>query len=405
VTWRDGVHLAGTPIWCDARRRRDVCFLSSADRVGRTGHGQLIGTAITLALVDASGPGGHLAVPLRQRFTLGTVRLELIPSGRGFGAAALHADVAGKTVLYAGAVRTSAGGVGDAAELRTCDAVVVAAPYGEPRHQFPPLAAAIAAAIDWTRAQLAAGRRPVLVVDSVLDGLEVASRLAAEAIPTAGGRALREAAHRIAELVPPPQIIDGDVAIGRSIPRGALPHAPPARPSPPPTSLRSIPGAAPPGSLRSNPRGALAPAPPEPAAGADLLAPSHLAVGSQTFPRLALDATSGVPSIVPPGRDLRAIIWLAADRAQLARTLGDRPAATALVSARAIEGSAGCDAAFAWASAADRAQLLTWIEATGARDVFVTGACAEAIVAALGARARVIGPPHQMPLFPREATS
>jgi hypothetical protein len=394
VTWRDGVHLTGTPIWCDARRRRDVCFLSSADRVGRTGHGQLIGTAITLALVDASGPGGHLAVPLRQRFTLGTVRLELIPSGRGFGAAALHADVAGKTVLYAGAVRTTAGGVGDAAELRTCDAVVVAAPYGEPRHQFPPLAAAIAAAIDWTRAQLAGGRRPVLVVDSVLDGLEVASRLAAEAIPIAGGRALREAAHRIAELVPPPQLVDGDVAIGRSIPRGALLPAPPAKPSPLPSSLRSV------------PRGALPPAPPaEPSAGADLLAPSHLAVGSQTFPRLALDATSGVPPITPLGRDLRAIVWLDADRAQLGKALGDRPAATALVSARAIEGAAGCDAAFAWASAADRAQLLAWIEATGARDVFVTGACADAIVAALGARARVIGPPHQMPLFPREATS
>src|SRR5215468_2521820 len=279
VTWRDGVHLTGTPIWCDARRRRDVCFLSSADRIGRTGHGQLIGTAITLALVDASGPG-HLAVPLRQRFTLGTVRLELIPSGRGFGAAALHADVAGKTVLYAGAVRTSTGGVGDAAELRTCDAVVVAAPYGEPRHQFPPLATAIAAAIDWTRAQLAAGRRPVLVVDSVLDGLEVASRLAAEAIAIAGGRALREAAHRIAELVPPPQLVDDEVAIGRSIgPRAIAPKP------------------------RQAPRA-------EPSAGADLLTPSHLAVGSQTFPRLALDATSGVPLIAPPGRDPRAIVWL-----------------------------------------------------------------------------------------------
>ena len=53
VTWRDGVHLTGTPIWCDARRRRDVCFVSSADRVGRTGHGQLIGTPITLALLGA----------------------------------------------------------------------------------------------------------------------------------------------------------------------------------------------------------------------------------------------------------------------------------------------------------------------------------------------------------------
>lgn len=377
MTWRDGVHLTGTPIWCDARRRRDVCFLSSADRVGRTGHGQLIGTAITLALADASGPG-HLAVPLRQRFTLGTVRLELIPSGRGFGAAALHADVAGKTVLYAGTVRTSAGGVGDAAELRACDAVVVAAPYGEPHHRFPPLAGAIAAAIDWTRAQLAAGRRPVLVVDSVLDGLEVASRLAAEAIAIAGGRALREASHRIAELVPPPQLIDGEVAIGRSIPRG----------TPLPRQLSRA----------------------EPSPGADPVAPppsglAGLAAGSQTFPRPPFDATSGIPPIAPPGRDPRALIWLAADRAQLGKALGDRPAATALVSARAIEGAAGCDTAFAWASAADRAQLLAWIEATGARDVFVTGTCADAIVAALGARARVIGPPHQMPLFPREATS
>jgi hypothetical protein len=379
VTWRDGVHLTGTPIWCDARRRRDVCFLSSADRVGRAGHGQLIGTAITLALLDAAG-AGNLAVPLRQRFTLGTVRLELIPSGRGFGAAALHADVAGKTVLYAGAVRTTAGGAGDAAELRSCDAVVVAAPYGQPHHRFPPLATAIEQTVEWARAQLAARRWPVLWVDSVLDGLEVASLLAAHDLPLAGGRALREAGQRIADLVPPPQLVDGAIAIGRTVgPRAAgRDSRPPARVTVPAPDLS---------------RG-------------DLQAPSDLALGSQTFRRPpAFEATSGIPAIAAPGREPRAIIWLDADRASLARTLGDRPIATALVSARAIDGATGNDAAFAWASAADRTQLLGWIEATGAREVFVTGACAEPIVAAIGARARVIGPPHQMTLFPREATS
>jgi len=345
VTWRDGVHLTGTPIWCDARRRRDVCFLSSADRVGRTGHGQLIGTPITLALLD-SRPGarnmGHLAVPLRQRFTLGTLRLELIPSGRGFGAAALHVDIAGKTVLYAGVVRTGDGGVGDAAELRTCDAVVVAAPYGEPHHRFPPLPAAIDATIEWTRAQLASGRRPVLYVDSLLDGLEVASRLAAAGLPIAGPRALREAGQRIADLVPSPQIIGETVAIGRTI---------------------------------------------------------------ATRPPIAPDPGSGIPAIPAPGREPRAIVWLDADHAGLARGLGDRPFATALVSARAIAGTAGCDAGFAWAAAADHSQLLGWIEATSAREVFVTGACAEAIATAIGGRARVVGPPHQMLLFPHEAVS
>ena len=79
------MHLTGTPIWCDARRRRDVCFVSSSERVGRAGHGQLIATPITLALLGAEV--GHLAVPVHRPFTLGTTRLSLIPSGRGLGAA------------------------------------------------------------------------------------------------------------------------------------------------------------------------------------------------------------------------------------------------------------------------------------------------------------------------------
>jgi hypothetical protein len=359
VTWRDGVYLTGTPIWCDARRRRDVCFLSSADRVTRTGHGQLIGTQLTLALIGAR-EGGHLAVPLRQRFTLGTVRLELIPSGRGFGAAALHADIAGRTVLYAGAVRPSAGGVGDPAELRSCDAVVVAAPYGQPSDQFPALADVVAATSAWTYDQLAAGRRPVLFVDSILDGLEVASRLAADGIPIAGGRALREAALRIAGLVPPAQVEGDAVTIGGTLP------------------LRT----------GRTPRGS---APIKPARKALPLAK----------PITAPD--SGVPAIAPPGREPRAIVWLDADHPGLVRTLGDRTFVSALVSARARAGAAGYAIGFAWAAAADRAQLLAWIEATGARDIYVTGACAEAVVAALGPRARMIGPPQQMPLFPHEA--
>ncbi|MCW5809196.1 MAG: hypothetical protein KIT31_42975, partial [Deltaproteobacteria bacterium] len=113
MTWRDGVHLTGTAIWCDSRRRRDICFVSSADRVGRTGHGQLIGTPATLALIDADGTG-HLGVPVHRPFTLGTLRLQLIPSGRGLGAAALHVAPLGEDggehgVLYAGAIRSARG--------------------------------------------------------------------------------------------------------------------------------------------------------------------------------------------------------------------------------------------------------------------------------------------------------
>lgn len=307
VTWRDGVHVTGTPIWCDARRRRDLCFVSSADRVGRTGHGQLIATPLTLALLAARGDG-HLAVPLRQRFTLGTLRLELIPSGRGLGAAALHVDLAGRTVLYAGAVRTVSGGAGEPGEVRSCDALVVSAPFGEPHHAFPPLDDVVAQTAAWARSQLAADRRPVLLVDSVLDGLEVALRLAAHGLPLAASRALREAAARA----------------------GAL---------------------------------------------------------------------TALPAMGAPGKEPRAVLGLVTERAALDKALADRARATGLVSGRALDAPAGYDVALPWSTAADRRQLLAWIEAAGARHVFVTGASADAIAAALGARARVLGPPRQMALF------
>lgn len=263
--------------------------------MGRAGHGQLIGTSITLAMLGAHG-GGHLAVPLRRRFTLGTLRLELIASGRTLGAAALHVDAGGRGALYAGAIRP-----GDA-DVRACDAVVVAAPYGEAHHRFRPLADVNAEIIAWARTNLS--RRPVLAVDTALDGLELATSLAAAGLAVAGSRAIRDAALRI----------------------GAL----------------------------------------------------------HTLPPIRAGTTTREPTVT----------------IQLER--GTTP--SALVSGRAIDGHAGFDAGFAWPHAADRKQLLAWIESTGAREIYVTGACAEPIVAAIGRRAKTLGPPQQMTLFPREAS-
>ena len=91
-------------------------------------------------------------------------------------------------------------------------------------------------------------------------------------------------------------------------------------------------------------------------------------------------------------------IPLFGDRPSAVDRVGNRPV-TALVSGRAIDGTDGCDAGFAWAGAAGHADLVAWIEATRARDVYVTGRYAEAIALAIGPRARVLGPPKQMNLF------
>lgn len=294
VTWRDGVHITGTAIWCDARRRRDVCFASSADRVGAAGHGQLIATPTTIALAGASPDAGHLAAPPRRPFTLGTLRLELIASGRSAGAAALHVDARGRTVLYAAELRTRDPAPGEvAAEVRACDALVVAAPFGAPHHEFPPRADVIARVVAWVHAERAQQRVPALVVDTPLDGVEVAALLAAAGLAIAGSKAIRDVA-------------------------------------------------------------------------AQLDAPLASAARADAIVRL-----------------------------EHARV---RAAPAALVSGRALDPHPYA-AGFAWPFAAGRTELLAWIAQTRARTIFVTGACAEPIAAALGPNARSLGPPRQMTLF------
>jgi hypothetical protein len=192
VSWRDGVHVLGTQVWCDARRARAVCFVSSADRTGRAGHGQLIATAQTLALLGAHADS-HLSAPMGRPFTLGTVRLELLRSGWCVGAAALLVD-AGHRVLYAGAVAPDGTGLGGAAELRPCDTLVVAAPYGAAHHTFPGTAADV---VDFATRTITGGAVPVVLVTTALKGLEVVAALNAATIASSGHRAVVEAARRL----------------------------------------------------------------------------------------------------------------------------------------------------------------------------------------------------------------
>jgi len=248
---------------------------------------------MTLALIGAQ-QGGHLAVPVHRPFTLGTLRLELIPSGRGLGSAALHVDLGTRTVLYAGAIRTV--NPQEAAQVRASDAVVVAAPVGEKRHRFEPLGVVAGRLLEWLQAQ--AGKTAVLVVDNVLDAIELAQHLIAAKLEVAGTRTLRDAA----------AVID--------LPVRALAREP------------------------------------------------HVVI------RVEGDRVKAPANVV-----------------------------TALVSPRALDAQPGFDQMFAWPFVAGHAELLAWIEQTRAKDVFVTGACAEAVANQLGPRARVLGPPQQMALF------
>ena len=181
VVWRGGVHMSGTPIWCDARRARELCFVSRADRIPASQHGQIIATAETLALLARQGrrpdAASVLAVPPGRPFSLGTLRLELFRSGTAVGAASLSVDLRDRRVVYAGSVNPAGGGLGGAADQRSCTVLVVDAHYGDPRFRFPPVDQAVEEAAALCRRVCGAGGALVLLVTSALKGLDVAHRL------------------------------------------------------------------------------------------------------------------------------------------------------------------------------------------------------------------------------------
>ena len=132
VEWRGGVHLTDTPLWCDALRARDACFVSSARVPGTRRHKQIIATETTLRLLPKSN-AATLSVPFGHPFSLGDLRLELFPSGATLGAASLMVTKGDVRIVYAGAVRPAH----ESSELRRCDVLVVDATFGHPRFRFP----------------------------------------------------------------------------------------------------------------------------------------------------------------------------------------------------------------------------------------------------------------------------
>lgn len=211
MSWTGGVHVEGTPIWCDAQHARDVGFASHAGVPGAHRHRQLICTAETLALIEAAQRRKIRAVltpPLSRPFSLGDVRVELCPTGYRPGAAACLVEAQGRRVFYLGSVAAGVGSATFLGQLRPCDVLVVDGRYAAARFRFPQAIEAAAALDALVHEALAAGAAPVLLVEPATTAFAVAAHLGAGATGATGAAgaaaltALTVVAHRsiVAEL-------------------------------------------------------------------------------------------------------------------------------------------------------------------------------------------------------------
>lgn len=198
MRWRDGVHVTGTMLWFDAQRSRDLCVVSSVDRLRRVvAHGQMIATRETLALLGRQ-QAGDLMPPLRRAFTIGNTRMELVPSGYCLGSAAIFVEAPrAQRVLCAGPVSPRGAGLAEPAELRRCDVLVLDIPYAERWHKFPSAIDAAAAVADWALA-CATRAVPVVYVGHLGKGIDAVHLLQSVGLAVRVHPALAAALSRLA---------------------------------------------------------------------------------------------------------------------------------------------------------------------------------------------------------------
>ncbi len=191
----EGLRIANTPVWCDARVPRSVGFMSRALGGPWPGHRTLLATPETLALQGTQAPPGRvLPCPVFRPFRLGPLTLELLPAGGQLGAAQLRVEHDGGATVYASRVRMGTSPLSLAARVRRCERLVLACPRPGPEAIWPSEAEMHGSLIERVQRALVEGRAPLLLAEPLGVAPELLVVLERAGIPTRCHRRLASVA-------------------------------------------------------------------------------------------------------------------------------------------------------------------------------------------------------------------
>lgn len=167
IEYDKGIHLKGTDLWFDSRKKTKLSFISSAsvDRFGAPE--KIISTPQTVKLIEKRiKKSVVLACPYHRPFTLGNLQVELIPSGHMPGASQIVVNNGSKSIIYAGDLCLRQPLTSMSAHVKRCQILVLKCTYGIPKYNFPPSGQVIESLVDFIDASLSSGSSPVLLAEN-----------------------------------------------------------------------------------------------------------------------------------------------------------------------------------------------------------------------------------------------
>ena len=135
----DGLHLDGTILWLDAKKSGDLSFLSSCmPNIDQKGP-KLIATEITLKMLSGKNQKPKALVCQYNRpFSIGKLKMELLPSGAALGGASLYVETGqNSNFLYAPQLLGQKNSTARQMQLKEAETLILRADHPDPTAALP----------------------------------------------------------------------------------------------------------------------------------------------------------------------------------------------------------------------------------------------------------------------------
>ena len=168
IEYKNGIHIKGSGLWLDARRKTDFCFVSHAHADHAAKHGQILATRETAALFEHRyGKAKFKLLEYNRPKRLNGIKVELFPSGHVLGGAQILIEKAGTKIVYTGDFKLRKSLTAPKAQVKRCDILVMESTFGRPYLKFPPSKQVHDQMEEFARENLTKGRVPVFLAYSL----------------------------------------------------------------------------------------------------------------------------------------------------------------------------------------------------------------------------------------------
>jgi Cft2 family RNA processing exonuclease len=168
IEFKNGIHIEGTGLWLDARRKTDFCFVSHAHADHAVKHAQILATKETARLFEHRyGEAKFKLLEYNRAKRLNGVKVELFPSGHVLGGAQILIEKAGTRIVYTGDFKLRKSLTAQKAQVKKCDILIMESTFGRPHYIFPPSSQVHAQMAEFAQENLTKGKVPVFLAYSL----------------------------------------------------------------------------------------------------------------------------------------------------------------------------------------------------------------------------------------------